>query len=83
MDFALWTCSAVQGLIKELYDIEMPIRTVGHYLKQWGFTPQEPVKRAYERNDKKVKEWMDKTYPEISRQAQEEGAEIHRPAPLK
>ena len=73
MDFALWTRSAVQGLIKELYDIDMPIRTVGHYLKQWGFTPQKPVKRAYERNDKKVKEWMDKTYPEISRQAQEEG----------
>ena len=35
------------------------------------------MKRAYERNDQKVKEWMDKTYPEISRQAQEEGAEIH------
>ena len=35
------------------------------------------MKRAYERNDKKVKEWMDKTYPEISRQAQGEGAEIH------
>ena len=77
MDFALWTRSAVQGLIKELYAIDMPIRTVGHYLKQWGFTPQKPVKRAYERNDKKVKEWMDKTYPEISRQAQGEGAEIH------
>ena len=27
MDFALWTRSAVQGLIKELYAIEMPIRT--------------------------------------------------------
>ena len=25
----------------------------------------------------KVKKWMDKTYPEISRQAQGEGAEIH------
>ena len=71
MDFALWTRSAVQGLIKELYAIDMPIRTVGHYLKQWGFTPQKPVKRAYERNDQKVKEWMDTTYPEISRLAQE------------
>ncbi len=32
MDFALWTRGAVQGLIKELYNIEMPIRTVGSYL---------------------------------------------------
>lgn len=77
MDFALWTRSAVQGLIKELYEIEMPIRTVGHYLKQWGFTPQKPVKRAYERSDRKVKEWMDTTYPEIARKAKAEGAEVH------
>ena len=77
MGFALWTRSTVQGLIKELYDIEMPIRTVGIYLKQWGFAPQKSVKHACERNGKRVKEWMDKTYPEISRQAQEEGAEIH------
>ena len=37
MDFALWTRSAVQGLIKELYAIDMPIRTVGHYLEAVGF----------------------------------------------
>ena len=50
-DFALWTRKAVQQLIHYLFKIEMPIRTVGHYLKQWGFTPQKPVKRAYERNE--------------------------------
>ena len=36
MDFALWTRSAVQGLIKELYAIDMPIRTVGHYPQAVG-----------------------------------------------
>lgn len=77
MDFALWTRSAVQSLIHTLYGIDMPIRTVGHYLKQWGFTPQKPVKRAYERNEKQVKEWMEKTYPAIARQAKQEGAQIH------
>jgi len=34
--FALWTRKAVQGLIKEPFYIEMPIRTVGEYLKRWG-----------------------------------------------
>ena len=29
--------------------ITLPIRTVGEYLKRWGFTPQKPLKRAYER----------------------------------
>ena len=68
VDFALWTCSAVQGLIKELYDIVMPIRTVGHYLKQWGFTPQKPVKRAYERNEKAEIHWAMKMGSQQSRQ---------------
>jgi transposase len=76
-DFALWTRSAVQALIEDLFKIVMPIRTVGDYLKRWGFTPQKPVKRAYERCDKKVKKWLDEEYPAIEKRAFEEDAEIH------
>lgn len=76
-DFALWTRAAVQQLIEHLFGIQMPIRTVGHYLKQWGFTPQKPLKRAYERCDKKVQQWLDKEYPSIEQRAKLEGAEIH------
>lgn len=76
-DFALWTRAAVQTLIEDLFKIEMPIRTVGDYLKRWGFTPQKPVKRAYERCDKKVKKWLDDEYPTIEKRALAEGAEIH------
>ena len=76
-DFALWTRKAVQQLIHYLFKIEMPIRTVGHYLKQWGFTPQKPVKRAYERNDKQIQEWLEKDYPAIEQRALKEHAEIH------
>ena len=36
LPFALWTREAVQELIKDILGIEMPIRTVGHYLQQWG-----------------------------------------------
>lgn len=76
-DFALWTRAAVQQLIAHLFGIEMPIRTVGHYLKQWGFTPQKPVKRAYERCSKRVQKWLDEDYPSIEIRAKKENAEIH------
>lgn len=76
-DFALWTRKAVQQLIHFLFKIEMPIRTVGHYLSQWGFTPQKPVKRAYERNDKKIIQWLEEDYPAIEQRALKENAEIH------
>jgi transposase len=37
--FALWTRKAVRQLIEVRYGITMPVRTIGHHLKRWGFTP--------------------------------------------
>ena len=34
LPFALWTRIAVQQLIRELWKIEVPIRTIGDYLKR-------------------------------------------------
>lgn len=76
LDFALWTRAAVGLLIKERCGIDMPIRTVSKYLAEWGFTPQKPVKRAYQRCEKQVKTWMEVEHPKIAAQAKPEGAEI-------
>lgn len=46
--FALWTRGAIKALIAQRFDINMPIRTVGEYLKRWGCTPQKPLKRTHE-----------------------------------
>lgn len=77
LPFALWTRIAVKQLIEQLWSIRMPIRTVGEYLKRWGFTPQKPLKRAYEQNPKAVKKWLDEQYPSITVRAKKEKAEIH------
>lgn len=77
LPFALWTRVAVQQLVQQLYSIQMPIRTVGEYLKRWGFTPQKPLTRAYEKNPKAVGQWLDETYPTIAERAKSEDAEIH------
>jgi transposase len=77
MPFALWTRIAVQQIIKRLFPIDMPIRTVGEYLKRWGYTPQKPLRRAYEQNPKAVQKWLDEEYPAIEERAKKEKAEIH------
>jgi len=77
LDFALWTRQAVGDLIRQQTGVAMPIRTAGEYLKRWGFTPQKPLRRAFERNPKKVREWLEETYPRIARKARREKAEIH------
>ena len=77
LTFALWTRQAVQELIKLQLGISMPIRTVGEYLKRWGFTPQKPLRRAYEQQPVKVEKWLKEEYPQISQKAKQENAEIH------
>lgn len=54
----------------------MPIRTVGEDLKRWGYTPQKPLKRAYEQAPETVKAWLDTDYPTLEQHAQQENAEM-------
>jgi len=77
LEFALWNRQAVAELIAQEYGLELPVRTVGEYLKRWGFTPQKPIRRAYEQRPEAVQAWLDKDYPDIARRAHQEGAEIH------
>lgn len=74
--FALWTREAVKYLIKHELGIDMPISTVGHYLKKWEFTSKKPIKRAYERKDEQTKHWLEVEYPKIKKQAKVENADI-------
>ena len=77
MDFFLWSRAAVMQLIEREYGIKLHVRSVGKYLARWGFTPQKPIRRAYEQSPAAVKEWLDTQYPQIAQRAKAEGAEVH------
>jgi DDE superfamily endonuclease/Winged helix-turn helix len=73
----LWTRRAVQQLIQQELGIRMPVRTVGEYLKRWGYTAKRPRRHAKKQDPEEVQEWLGKTYPAIEQWAAEEDAEIH------
>ena len=77
LSFALWTRDAVRLLIEQRCGLSMPIRTVGEYLKRWGFTPQKPIKWAKEQSTPAVANWLLNEYPAIERRAKQEKAEIY------
>lgn len=77
LPFVLWDRKAVKELINRQYGIVIAIRTIGDYLKRWNFSPQRPVKRAYEQQPKVVQRWLDEVYPAIQIKAKQEQAEIH------
>jgi transposase len=73
----LWTRKAVAELIRHEFGITMPVRTVGEYLKRWGYTPKVPRRHARDQDPEEVREWLEETYPAIEAQAARERAEIH------
>ena len=77
LPFALWTREAVRDLIKARFDVALALRTITDYLKRWGFTPQRPMKRATERQDAKIQQWLKTDYPKIKKRARKESALIH------
>jgi transposase len=72
----LWTRALVGGLIRRELRIDLGDDTVGRYLRAWGFSPQKPMRRAYEQSDEAVRRWLEERYPEIEKRARRERAEI-------
>lgn len=77
LTFALWSRTAVRQLILDRCGVTLGVRSVGDYLARWGFTPQKPIKKAYEQRPEAVRQWLDEEYPVIAERAKAEGAEIH------
>jgi transposase len=73
----LWTRRAVAELIRKEYGIDMPVRTVGEYLKRWGYTAKVPRRHAKDQDADEVRHWLEETYPAIEERAAHEDAEIH------
>jgi transposase len=48
MAYALWNRQAMLELIERRYDRRLAIHSVGLYLEHWGYTPQKPLRKAYE-----------------------------------
>ena len=74
MEFALWSRAAVRELIERQFKVSLHLRSVGKYLKRWGFTPQKPIKRAYEQSPEAVRTWLDETVDDRERHQSGQGA---------
>jgi transposase len=79
LEFALWSRGAVARLVQHEFGIELPIRTMGEYLKRWGFTPQKAHYQSlpYEQRPEAVKQWLDEHDPALAEKAKAQNAEIH------
>lgn len=73
---ALWSRRAVRDLIRQESGIAMPVRTVGEYLRRWGYTAKRPRRHARQQDPEEVREWLKTAYPALEKRAKKEGAAI-------
>ncbi len=78
LPFALWSRRAVAMLIEQHCGVCLAVRTMGTYLARWNFTPQKPLRRAYEQDPDEVRHWLKKTYPTIQAKARRQKGRIFR-----
>jgi transposase len=72
----LWSRRAVRDLILQECGVRLPVRTVGKYLKRWGYTAKRPRRHANDQDPDEVRAWLTETYPLLEVRAEQEGAEI-------
>jgi transposase len=71
---ALSTRPIVVELLHEKLGVTLDVTTVGCWLHRLGITPQQPLRRAYERDPEAIQTWLDETYPALLAAAKSCGA---------
>lgn len=77
LPFVLWTAAAVRDLVAERFSVVLPLRSMRRDLQNWGFTPQKPVRKAWQQSPAGVRMWLEQEYPAIVRRAKAKGATIY------
>jgi transposase len=72
----LWNRRAVRDLIERKCGLRLAVRTVGLYLRRWGYTVKRPRRHARHQDPEEVRQWLEETYPAIEHRAAQEKATI-------
>jgi transposase len=68
----VWTCARVARVIEEEFGVRYHKDHVGRLLKGLHWTPQQPIKRAIQRDEGAIRRWREETWPELLRRAHRE-----------
>lgn len=66
-DTDLWTCPRVAELIKQRFGVDYHVDHVGRLLHDLGWSPQKPVRRAAERDEREIRRWIREDWPRVKK----------------
>jgi transposase len=68
----VWTCARIAKVIRWEFGITYHKDHVARILKDLGWTPQLPITRAVQRNEKEIDRWRIEVWPELRQRARQE-----------
>jgi transposase len=63
----LWTCPRVAQLIRESFSVTYHVDHVGRLLRDLGWSPQKPQRRAVERDEAEIQRWVKEEWPRVKK----------------
>ena len=63
----LWTCARVGKLIECEFGVRYHPAHISRILKDLGWTPQKPIRRAKQRKEAEIQHWKDVRWPELKK----------------
>jgi transposase len=60
-----WTLARVCTLIGRMFHVTVSITTAWEVLRRAGFTPQQPIQRAVERDEQAIEHWRRHQWPAV------------------
>jgi transposase len=61
----IWTCERVAVVIRRYYGVSYHPSHVSRILRSLGWSLQKPKRRANQRNEDEIQEWLEEKWPEI------------------
>jgi transposase len=68
----VWTCARIATVIQEELGVLYHKHHVAKLLKDLGWTPQMPIRRAIQRDEPAIRRWRDEVWPELLLRARKE-----------
>ncbi len=63
----LWTCPRVGWLIQRQFGVHYHPAHVSRLLHGLGFSPQKPTRRAVERDEERIRAWIEQDWPRVKK----------------
>ena len=63
----LWTCPRIVQLIEHHYGVQYHVDHIPRLMAALGFSCQKPAKRALERDEQVIRQWVAKDWPRIKK----------------